>query len=126
MPSFYKGLQNTATQLISDKGQVVVITHTEEGAYDPSTGLISSVTTIQNGTGVLLDYGNREIDGTIVTIQDKKLLLSATATDGTELSKPEINDTVFVDGINYTIKTPLKELKPNGTVAVMYTLNLRG
>lgn len=121
----YKKTQKTATKLLANFGQELVITHTEEGVYDPSTGTIPSVTTTQNGIGVLLDYGSHEIDGTIITIADKKLLLSAKKVDGSQLDKPKINDTVVVDSVNYTIKTPLKELKPNGTVVVMYTLNLR-
>lgn len=122
----YRKSQKTATKLIENFGQELVITHTEEGAFDPSTGLIPSVTTTQNGLGVLLDHGNREIDGTIITIYDKKLLLSAKTTADGQLEKPHINDTVYVDGVNYMVKDPLKEIKPNGTVAVMYILNLRG
>lgn len=125
MVDFYAGMQNTATQLITDKGQSVVITHTEEGAYDPTTGLVPSVKTTQTSLGVLLDHGSREIDGTVIVIGDKKLLLSGKALDGTQMITPQINDTVVVDSVNYTIKAPLKELKPNGTVVIMYTLNLR-
>ena len=121
----YKKTAKTANQLIYNFGQEIVITHTEEGEYDPSTGLLPSVTTTQNALAVLLDYGSREIDGTIITIADKKLLVSPKKIDGTELDQVYINDTALVDGINYTIKTPLVQLKPNGVTVVMYKLNVR-
>ena len=125
MSNFYKSLKNTSARIIKEKGQVIVITHTEEGAYDPSTGLSPSTTTSQKALAVLLDYGSREIDGTIITIADKKLLVSPKKPDGTDLDQVYINDTAFVDGVNYTIKTPLVEIKPNGTAVVLYKLNVR-
>ena len=121
----YKKSRTTATKLISDFGQELILTHTEEGAYDPSTGLISSVTTTQTGNGALLDYGSNEIDGTLMQYSDKKLLLSAIALDGTDLVKPEINDTCLVGGVNYTVKSPLVEINPANTYTVLYKLNLR-
>jgi len=125
MSSFYQNLQKTATTLLKDKGQEVTLTDSTGDVYVPGVGLTPGTTTTQTAVAVLLDYGSREIDGTIITIADKKLLLSGKKIDGTQLDRPKINGNVLVDGINYTIKDPLKELKPNGTVVVLYTLNLR-
>lgn len=116
----YKKSQATATKLIKNFGQELILTHVDNGVYNPSTGLIPSVTTNQTGIGVLLDHGNREIDGTLILMGDKKLLLSAK-----DITKPEINDTCFINFVNYTIKEPLIEINPAGTVPVMYKLNLR-
>jgi hypothetical protein len=116
----YSKSQATATKLIESFGQALILTHTEQGVYDPATGLIPVVTTTQAGLGALLDHGAREIDGTLIISGDKKLLLSATG-----ITKPEINDTCFIDTVNYTIKEPLIEINPAGTVATMYKLNLR-
>lgn len=126
MPKFnYRKVQKTANRLIKNFGQDVVITHTEQGEHDPTTGLSSETITTQEVRAVLLDYGSTEIDGTIITIMDKKLLVSAKKTNGEQLTKPHINDTVVVDSVNYTIKTPLGEIKPNGTVSVLFKLNVR-
>lgn len=121
----YRKTQKTADRLIKNFGQEVVITHTEQGEYDPSTGLSPETVSTQTVRAVMLDYGSREIDGTIIRIEDKKLLVSGKKTNGEQLTKPYINDTVVVDGINYTIKTPLSEIKPNGTVSVLFKLNIR-
>ena len=116
----YSKSQATATALIDSFGQALILTHTEQGVYDPATGLIPVVTTTQAGIGALLDHGSREFDGTLIISGDKKLLLSAK-----DITKPEINDTCFIGAVNYTIKEPLVEINPAGTVPVMYKLNLR-
>ena len=100
-------------------GQPVTITNKVTGVYDPNTGTSSQTISTQNGIGVIRDRGSKEIDGTIIEMGDKMLLLSAV-----DITKPQINDTVLVGSISYTIKEPLIEINPAGTV-VMYKLNLR-
>jgi len=115
----YSSTQATADRLITKFGQSVVITNKSAGAYDPSTGTSSSVTTTQNAVAAIFDRGSNEIDGTLILTGDKKMLFSAVG-----ITKPEINDTVLVGSVTYTIKDPIKELNPAGTV-IMYECNLR-
>ena len=100
-------------------GQSVLITNKVSGAYDPATGTVAQTITTQNGKGTIRDRGSKEIDGTTILMGDRMLLLSAVG-----ITKPKINDTALVDSISYTIKEPLIEVNPAGTV-VMYKLNLR-
>lgn len=100
-------------------GQSVTITNKVTGAYDPNTGTVAQTITTQTGSAAIFDRGSKEIDGTTILMGDKKMLLSAVG-----ITKPQINDTVLVGSINYTIKEPLIEINPAGTV-VMYKLNLR-
>ena len=115
----YAITKSTADKLLNNFGQSVLITNKVSGAYDPATGTVSQTITTQNGIGAVFDRGSKEIDGTTILLGDKKMLLSAV-----DITKPQINDTVLVGSINYTIKEPLIEINPAGTV-VMYKLNLR-
>ena len=115
----YNNSKTTVNKLLTKFGQSVVITNKTIGSYDPSTGTNTQTITTQNGIAAIFDRGNKEIDGTSILMGDKRMLLSAV-----DITKPEINDTVLVGSIVYTIKVPLKEINPAGN-AVMYEFNLR-
>lgn len=122
----YERLQTTADRLLKGKGQSVTITKRTAGAYNPATGTATVTTTTETGTGAIFDYGTKQIDGTLIKVGDKQLLLSAFKTDGTALSIPSLNDTVTdVNGTTYTLVKPLKAIAPAGTI-VMYDCNIRG
>jgi len=123
--TFYARMQTTANRLLFGKGQQVSISHVIPGTYDPTTGgLTGGSTSVQTGTGAVFEYGNKNIDGTLIKVGDKQLLLSALKTDGTELVPPVVNDTVTIGGTVYTI-TQIKPLSPAGTI-VLFDANLRG
>lgn len=115
----YERMALTADKLLRDKGQAVTITRQSASAYDPATGAATVTTSAQTGYGAIFDYGDKQIDGTVIKIGDKHLLLSAS-----EITAPILNDTVTVGGIVYTVVEPLKTVSPGGTV-IMYELNLR-
>ena len=111
--------------MLKGKGQALTLTRQSAGNYDPATGSSTVTTSTQTGTGAIFDYGNKNIDGTLIKQGDKNLLLSAFKTDGTDLTAPILNDTVTdVNGIIYTIVEPLKTIAPAG-IAIMYDCNLR-
>ena len=116
----YSKIQKTVDKVLQPPlGQKVTLTNKVTGAYDPVAQTFSETITNQTGTAAIFDRGNKEINGTTILMGDKKMLLSAVG-----ITKPKINDTVMVGGINYTIKEPLAEINPAGTV-VLYKLNLR-
>ena len=123
MTDFYSRMQATANRLLKGKGQSIVITRQISGAYDPATGGATVTTTVQTGTGAVFDYGNKDIDGTLIRQGDKQLLLSAVNAAGTLLTAPILDDTVTIGAIVYTIKQ-VKALSPAGTT-VMFDVNLR-
>ena len=112
-------MAETATELLTEFGQALTLTRQSAGGYSYSDSSATVTTSTQSGVGALFDWGSKEIDGTLIVHGDKKLLLSATG-----ITAPKINDTVTLGSTVYTIKAPLVELNPAGTV-VMYTCNLR-
>ena len=123
--TFYTRLQNTAQKLLKGKGQSLTLTKVTAGTYDPTTGGFTGAgTSTQSAYGAIFDYGTKQIDGTLIKVGDKQLLLSAFKTDGSALIAPALGDTVTVGGVTYTLVEPLKEVNPAGTV-VLFDVNLR-
>lgn len=122
---FYARMAKTSNRLLLGKGQPVTLTHVVPGVYDPATGQIVNATTTQTGTGAVVEWGNRDIDGSLILTTDKRLLLSPLNTAGAALTAPVLGDTVTdAAGKVYTLVDPLKILAPAG-VAVLYDVNLR-
>lgn len=108
----------TAVRLLAKYGQVVTLTHSAPGTYDPATGSVANTLTTQTAVAVELDYSEREIDGTLVQRGDKKLLLAASG-----LTVPTVDDTVTVRSVVYTIKS-VNTVAPGG-VDIVYELQGR-
>lgn len=123
--SFYSRMQKTSNKLLLGKGQTVTLTHVVPGTYDPATGGVTNTTTTQAGTGAVMEWDARQVDGTLIKIGDKQLLLSPLNTAGAALTAPVLGDTVTdAAGVVYTLVAPLNTLSPSGT-AVLYTCNMR-
>ena len=120
----YSEIADVADEILEEFGQAVTLTHVEPGEYVPGEG-ITNTTTIQTGTGAVIDWDARQVDGTLILIGDKRLLLSPLNTAGTVLTAPVLGDTITdAAGIVYTLVAPLKTVSPAGT-AVLYDCNLR-
>ncbi len=123
--TFYPRMQQTSNRLLKGKGQTVTLTHTVPGTYDPTTGQITNTTTTQTGTGAVIDWDARQVDGTLIKVGDRRLLLSPLNSSGAALTAPVLGDTVTdAAGVVYTLVAPLKTISPAGT-AVLYDCNLR-
>jgi len=120
----YTRNQTSVNATLKSKGQVVTLTKKSTGSYSTSAGSATVTTSTQSAYAVVFDYGTKQIDGTLIKAGDKNLLLSPLKTDGTALTAPELNDTVIVGGITYTLVEPLKTLNPGGTV-ILYDCNMR-
>jgi len=116
--SFYVGLKNTATKLLTDKGQNVSWLHdNNNGSFNPVTGVKSGgSTTAYSAKGVLLYFSNARIDGVFVIASDRLLVMSAG-------NVPEVSDVVTVDSTAYQVLA-VDPLNPAGIV-VKYELQLR-
>ena len=120
----YSEVADVSDEILEEFGQVVTLTHVEPGEYVPGEG-ITNTTTTQAGTGAVVDWDARQIDGTLILIGDKRLLLSPLNTVGLVLTAPVLGDTVTdAVGVVYTLVAPLKTVSPAGT-AVLYDCNLR-
>lgn len=109
----------TADEIITEFGQPIIISHTSYGEYDPITSESLITTTSETVTGVMFDYGEKEINGTTIVRGDKKLLVTPIG-----VSIIELGDTVTVNGKDYII-TIVTETNPAGT-NLMYELSIRG
>ena len=121
--TFYARMQQSSNRMLRGKGQTVTLTHTVPGTYDPTTGLITNATTTQTGTGAVMEYNNRNVDGTLIKQGDRQLLLSPFLASGGSLVAPAVGDTATIGGTVFTV-TQVKQTAPAGTV-VMYDCNLR-
>lgn len=120
----YSEIANVADEILEEFGQAVTLTHVEPGTYVPGEG-ITNTTTTQAGTGAVVDWDAGQINGTLILIGDKRLLLSPLNTTGTVLTAPVLGDTVTdAVGVVYTLVAPLKTVSPAVTV-VLYDCNLR-
>lgn len=124
--AFYNRLIATANRLLKDKGQQVKITTVTPGTYNSATGTITGATTsTQYGYGAIVDWDSRHIDGNLILVTDKRLLLSPLNTAGVALTAPKLGDTITdAAGVVYTIVAPFKPLSPAGTI-VLFDCNLR-
>lgn len=113
-----------AQNLLKGKGQTITLTYQGSSSYNTATGGATIATSTASAYGAVFDYSARNIDGTIIKVDDKQLLLSALNTAGTAITAPVVNDTVTINSVAYTI-TQVKTLSPAGTV-VLYDCNIRG
>lgn len=121
--TIYTRAQATALRLLTKYGQAVTVTKRTAGAYDIATGSAAVTETAQAGIGAIFDYGQGDIDGTLIQDGDKQVLLSPLLASGDDLVAPEVDDIVTIDGVVCTIKS-VKTLAPGGT-PVLYDLNVR-
>lgn len=73
----YATLRTDVLEILAEFGNPVVLNRSgdTEANYDPATGTFTaSVPVVLNGTGVLVGYKNKEIDGTDIKATDRKLL----------------------------------------------------
>ncbi len=89
-------LTSMATRtLISQFGQSVTLRQVSYGAYDPSTGSVGSTTNTDYTVKCYMsDYSLTEIDNDSVVMGDRKALLPATDTSGSDLPEPDVGDKV--------------------------------
>ncbi len=122
----YDEIADVAQDILEEMGQAVTLKHTDPGTYNPATGGYTGGSTItQYGYGAVVDWESRHIDGTLIKIGDRRLLLSPLNTAGAALTAPVLNDTVTdAAGVVYTMVVPLKIVSPGGT-PVIYECNLR-
>jgi hypothetical protein len=116
--SFYSELADTATEMLAEFGQSVIVTNFEMGEEDPLTGTVAQTSSQFTTVGVLLDYDYRNFgDGAVayqaVSSSDKRVLLSAAKVVNS-------GDLIFIDGTLYKAHI-VKTVNPAGT-RVLYDI----
>jgi hypothetical protein len=114
--AFYDDMQETAGELLAEFGQSVTITKPGAGTYDNATGVNTpAASTTQTGLAIEEAYKAHEIDGTLVKVGDKKLMLSPLNAAGAVLTAPLVGHSVTVGGVVYRIMS-VEPYSPGGTV----------
>jgi len=108
-----------ADDIIDEFGQPITLSSNSYGEYDPNTGLVTNTVATVQSTGVLFDYGEKDINGTTILKGDKKLLIKPSG-----ISSISTNDIVTVNSKDYHIVS-VTETNPAGT-NLLYELNVRG
>ncbi|MGI4847551.1 MAG: hypothetical protein ACRYGK_05365 [Janthinobacterium lividum] len=114
----------TADRLIKKFGQAVRIRRITVGAYDPALGEAPMTKLDHDGIGALLDFEQRDIDGSRIKVGDQRLLLSPKKADGSAMPLPTTDDLVVIGTTEYSVQ-PSKQLAPAG-VPVLFDLHIRG
>lgn len=115
----YPNLAATAQRLLEQFGMDTTLTRTVPGGYDPETGTTTGPTvTTWTGTGARFDYTQRDIDGTLIRVGDRRVLIGV---DGMTL--PLTGDVVTLGVRSFTV-VQASEIAPAG-VAVLFDVQVR-
>ncbi len=117
--SIYDRAAATAERLLKRYGAPMVLKRTVEGDYDPSTGSSSNVTQEHVTTGVMLEYAQRDVDGTLIQHGDQRVYLSPDL-----VVTPVTGDTLRFNGSFFTVVVS-RPLAPAGKT-VLHDVQVRG
>lgn len=112
----YAASAATAKRLLAKFGQSMTFKAPDRYDGPPSAGVTIPGRSIA-GTGVILDYKNSEIDGTVIQTGDAKVIIEATS------EPPENGMRADINGKRWRVED-WSPLAPAGKV-VMYTLQVR-
>jgi hypothetical protein len=112
-------LASSADVLIKKFGQTITLSHSSYGEYDPDLGTLANTISIVVSTGVMFDYGEKEINGTSIIRGDKRLLISPIG-----IAEIVIGDLITVSTKSYTV-TEVIETNPAGT-NLLFEVSIRG
>jgi hypothetical protein len=99
-------------------GNRITIERSVGGEYDPVTGETSPANTVRYlVSGVVENYDVKEVDGTRIQADDRKLIIDGTV-------EPLMTDRIIVDGEVLGVIVNIAPTDPAGK-AVIYTLQIR-
>jgi hypothetical protein len=99
-------LDDDVAYLLADFGRNLTLTRQASGTYDPATGMMAATTpTTQTIRGVFINYRDTNVDGTVIRMGDRLLLVQAKAAT----TAPAIGDRV--DGLQIV---DVRTIAPNG------------
>ena len=110
--------------LIDNHGQAATLTHqATAGTYDPATGTTSGGTaTTHVVKGYFYNYKLEEIDNTLITQGDRRLLIKTTDTSNVAIPEPVVNDLISGVGDGARVKGVHKIY--SGTRVIVYILQI--
>lgn len=117
----------SAASMLERKGQVVTLTHTEPGAYNPATGTTTPVVTTQQASAAILPFsqGIRKMAGSDVLATDRWCILAGLTVSGAPLTAPVVDDALTDANSDVWTITEVSPLTPAG-LDIIYELTIRG
>lgn len=122
MSDFYLSTAAEVDEVLAESGQPITVTKKAQGgAYNPATGKVTGGTPMTyTCNGMVYDFGIKDIDGTLIKVGDKKIMMSAV---GVTVA-PEVDDLIAFGTSKCVIKR-VNALDPAGIV-VYYDIQARG
>jgi len=112
-------LQNSAASLIARKGQDVTLGKRTASTYNTATGVATNTTANHSFKGLVLEYDNRERDGTVIQAGDRKVVLAGKGATVT----PEAGDTITVGAVVFRVVNV--QVVSEVTKALVFTCQVR-
>ncbi len=120
--AFYDEMAAMALQMITEYGQPVTLRNLQRGEYDPEASAPAPPIVVeQEALGLLLEYSGREFEASsLILTGDKKLKIPAQGLAWV----PGLGSKVLIQGVEWAIVPPIKEINPAGT-PILYELQVR-
>lgn len=113
----YRKYSNKAIVKLEKYGGECTITRMGEEVYNTETNTYEGEETVIKGKGILSNYSDSQINGTLILTGDRKLMCYLE-------SEPIIDDVLTIGGIDYLVKG-INPLNPDGSTVIYYNLQLR-
>lgn len=124
MSAFYDEMADTAAELLDELGQTVTVTRLTAASYDTATAQVSTTPATSTVKGAETAYRKDQVNGELIQVGDKQVLIAALDTSGVQIAAPAPGDSAtLADGVVWPIKA-LEPINPAAT-AVAYLLLLR-
>jgi hypothetical protein len=114
----YGRMQASVNRILGGAGADVILNSAATGEYNAATGQATVTFTAHPSYAVLLDYKQRDIDGTLVKQGDQIAYMPPSVT-----ASPKTGDTLTIQGVDWKV-VQCKPLAP-GQVSVLYELQIR-
>lgn len=99
-------LDEDVAYLLEDRGSDLTLSRQAAGAYDPSAGTMASTsTTTYTIRGVFINYADRNVDGSVVRMGDRRLLVRASDAPVTPAIADRVGGLQIID---------VRTIAPNG------------
>ncbi len=100
-------LAEDIAHLLEDRGSALTLTRQAPGTYDPSVGTLSATSaTSYTIRGVFINYMDTNVDGTVIRMGDRRLLMQAKDSPITPAVGDRVSGLQIVD---------VRSIAPNGT-----------
>jgi hypothetical protein len=108
-----------AYDAIKYDGLAMTFVKVTPGTYNPATGSVTNTTTSYPTYGIITEYKNFEIDGTLIKRGDKRVILAITS----GMPEPNENDSLTINSATWAIKH-VSAVMPSGT-SIIYAIQVR-